>query len=98
VNAIASAPVLEARDIDKMFGGLKAVVGVSFGVKAGEILGIAGPNGAGKTTLFDVISGLTKANGGSVLLDGQPITNQTVTIDAVSDWPGRSNSRPSQIR
>jgi branched-chain amino acid transport system ATP-binding protein len=78
VNAIASAPVLEARDIDKMFGGLKAVVGVSFGVKAGEILGIAGPNGAGKTTLFDVISGLTKANGGTVLLDGQPITNQTV--------------------
>ena len=78
MNAIASAPVLEARTIEKTFGGLKAVVGVSFDVKAGEILGIAGPNGAGKTTLFDVISGLTRANGGSVLLDGQLITNRTV--------------------
>jgi branched-chain amino acid transport system ATP-binding protein len=78
VNATAPTAALEARGIEKSYGGLRAVAGVSFAVHAGEVLGIAGPNGAGKTTLFDVISGLTGANHGSVLLDGQPITNLTV--------------------
>jgi branched-chain amino acid transport system ATP-binding protein len=75
---MAPAPVLEARNVEKAYGGLRAVAGVSFTVEPGEVLGIAGPNGAGKTTLFDVISGLTGANRGTVLLDGQPVTNLTV--------------------
>src|SRR5712692_552095 len=77
---MARAPVLETMSIDKSFGGLRAVAEVSFAVYPGEVLGIAGPNGAGKTTLFDVISGLTKPNHGSVLLNGQPITNLTVHL------------------
>lgn len=68
------APVLQARNIRKDYGGLRAVADVSLEVRPGEILGIAGPNGAGKTTLFDVITGHTRATAGEVLLAGQPIT------------------------
>ncbi len=71
-------PVLEARAICKNYGGLRAVIDVTFTVSGGEILGIAGPNGAGKTTLFDVITGHTRATGGDVLLDGRSIVDAPV--------------------
>lgn len=54
------------------FGGLVALREVSFGVSAGEILGLVGPNGAGKTTLFNVLSGLTRARG-RILFEGRDI-------------------------
>ena len=69
---------LEIRKISKSYGGLRAVADVSFGVRGGEVLGIAGPNGAGKTTLFDVVTGLTRASGGDVLLDGASIAARSV--------------------
>ena len=75
-------PVLQARDVRKDYGGLRAVADVSFAVHAGEILGVAGPNGAGKTTLFDVITGHTRATSGEVLLAGQPITGEPVHVRA----------------
>jgi branched-chain amino acid transport system ATP-binding protein len=61
-------PVLEVREITCSFGGVRALDGVSFDVRPGEILGFIGPNGAGKTTLFDVISGYTPADRGTVRL------------------------------
>jgi branched-chain amino acid transport system ATP-binding protein len=70
--------VLEGRAVCKNYGGLRAVVDVSFSVAPREILGIVGPNGAGKTTLFDVITGLTKATSGDVLLDGVSIVDAPV--------------------
>ncbi len=73
-----SRPVLEGRALCKNYGGLRAVVDVSFEVRGAEILGIVGPNGAGKTTLFDVITGLTPATSGDVLLDGLSIANAPV--------------------
>jgi len=79
VSATAPARgVLEGRAVCKNYGGLRAVVDVSFSVAPGEILGIVGPNGAGKTTLFDVITGLTKATSGDVLLDGGSIVDAPV--------------------
>jgi ABC-type branched-subunit amino acid transport system ATPase component/MFS family permease len=63
-----TAPVLEVRDVTKSFGGVRALSGVSFDVQANEIVGFIGPNGAGKTTLFDVISGLTSADAGTIRL------------------------------
>jgi branched-chain amino acid transport system ATP-binding protein len=74
--------VLQAREIRKDYGGLRAVADVSFEVVAGEVLGIAGPNGAGKTTLFDVITGHTRATAGEVLLAGRPITAEPVHVRA----------------
>ena len=49
--------VLEVSNLRKAFGGLIAVDGVSFEVRAGEILGIIGPNGSGKSTLFNCVLG-----------------------------------------
>ena len=75
---MTSGPVLEARNVSKNFGGLRAVDDVTFGVTGGEILGIVGPNGAGKTTLFDVITGHTRPTGGDVLLDGRSLAGVPV--------------------
>jgi ABC-type branched-subunit amino acid transport system ATPase component/MFS family permease len=59
---------LEVRDLTKRFGGITALDHVGFAVGAGEIVGFLGPNGAGKTTLFDVISGFTPQEIGSIEL------------------------------
>ena len=75
-------PALQAREVRKDFGGLRAVADVSFDVVPGEVLGIAGPNGAGKTTLFDVITGHTRATGGEVVLAGNVITSEPVHVRA----------------
>ena len=61
--------MLKIDNINKYFGGLKAVNNVSMEVKKGSITGLIGPNGAGKTTLFNIIAGNTESNSGQVLLD-----------------------------
>lgn len=61
-----SMTLLEVRDLKKAFGTHRAVNGVSFSVKEGEIFGLLGPNGAGKSTTLSMICGLLRANGGSV--------------------------------
>jgi ABC-type branched-subunit amino acid transport system ATPase component/sugar phosphate permease len=65
---VENAVVLEVRGVTRRFGGVRALDDVSFDLHAGEILGFIGPNGAGKTTLFDVISGFTPADSGSIRL------------------------------
>ncbi|WP_374818671.1 ABC transporter ATP-binding protein [Brucella grignonensis] len=64
---------LSVRKLGKCYGALRAVDDVSFDVGDGEIIGFCGPNGAGKTTMFDLISGLTMADTGDVLVDGEKI-------------------------
>jgi branched-chain amino acid transport system ATP-binding protein len=66
--------VLEVSGLRKTFGGITAVDGVSFEVRAGEILGIIGPNGSGKTTLFNCILGQLHPSGGEVRIDGNLAT------------------------
>jgi branched-chain amino acid transport system ATP-binding protein len=61
-----SASVLEVTNLSKEFGGLMAVLEVSFSVQLGEILVIIGPNGAGKTTTFNLISGLLQPTEGDI--------------------------------
>lgn len=67
-------PLLSVREISKSFGGVRAVVGVSFDLRPGELLGIIGPNGSGKTTLVNLITGFLKPDSGAVLYRGQDIT------------------------
>ena len=70
----AEAPLLSLQGVSKYFGALAAVDNLSFDADEGEVLGVGGPNGAGKTTLFEVISGLSPATEGKVLLSGLDIT------------------------
>ena len=66
--------LLQVRDMEKSFGGVQAVRGVSFDVNEGEILGVIGPNGSGKSTLFNCILGQLLPTRGSVAVDGRDIT------------------------
>jgi branched-chain amino acid transport system ATP-binding protein len=71
-----SQEVLKVENIDKSFGGLKALVDLEFSVNRGSIFGIIGPNGAGKTTLFNIITGFMRPDSGRVLYLGTDITNE----------------------
>ena len=66
--------LLQVRDMEKSFGGVQAVRGVSFDVNEGEILGVIGPNGSGKSTLFNCILGQLLPTSGSVAVDGRDVT------------------------
>jgi branched-chain amino acid transport system ATP-binding protein len=67
-------PILQVLQLSKSFGGVQAVMNVSFELARGQILGIIGPNGSGKTTLVNLISGFVKPDRGSVLFKGRNIT------------------------
>ena len=58
--------ILSIEHISKNFGGVAALSEVSFGVRAGEIVGVIGPNGAGKTTLFNLITGVFSPSSGAI--------------------------------
>jgi ABC-type branched-subunit amino acid transport system ATPase component len=62
--------VLEARDLRKAFGGIRAVDGCSFRVPGGKISGLIGPNGSGKTTTFNLLTGLATPDAGQVIYRG----------------------------
>ncbi|HPR52933.1 MAG TPA: ABC transporter ATP-binding protein [Deltaproteobacteria bacterium] len=67
---------LEVRGLNKHFGGLMAVKDVNFSVARDEILGLIGPNGAGKTTLVRLISGILKADSGSIRFKNREISGK----------------------
>lgn len=66
--------LLETRELVKVFGGLRAVDGVSMRVKAHTLHTIIGPNGAGKTTFFNLLSGNIRPTSGKVIYKGRDIT------------------------
>ena len=67
-------PLLKVSNLTKSFGGVMAVMNVSFEIKEGELLGVIGPNGSGKTTLVNLITGFVKPNSGRVEYKGTDIT------------------------
>ena len=66
-------PLLEVVDLTLTFGGIKALRGVGFSVKADSITSVIGPNGAGKTSVFNTISGFYRPAAGSIRFMGQPL-------------------------
>jgi branched-chain amino acid transport system ATP-binding protein len=66
--------LLEVRELNKAYGGLRAVSQCSFQVERGSITGLIGPNGAGKTTAFNIINGVLAPDSGSVFFEGEDIT------------------------
>lgn len=67
--------LLEIKNLNLSFGGIKAVQDVSFYIHKNELLGLIGPNGAGKTTVFNMISGFYKADSGDILFCEKNITS-----------------------
>lgn len=68
------------KNLRKYYGDNKAVDGVSFSVKKGEIFGILGPNGAGKTTTLEMMETLRTIDSGSVIIDGTNVAKDPQTI------------------
>jgi branched-chain amino acid transport system permease protein len=66
--------ILEAKNLAKHFGGLRALDGVDFSVERGTCHALIGPNGSGKTTMLNVLSGIYKPTGGSIQLDGRTVS------------------------
>ena len=62
-------PVLKITELCKSYGALKAVDGVSFEVRPGEIVGLVGPNGAGKTTIINMVLGVLAPSSGRILIE-----------------------------
>ena len=71
-------PLLVVRELDKNFGGVQAVKGLSLEIAAGEIVGLIGPNGSGKSTSVNLISGTMRATRGQILLGGHDISTATI--------------------
>jgi len=69
-----AAVLLSVNQLSKSYGARKAVDGVSFQVQQGQTLGLIGPNGAGKSTTVGMICGLLRSDSGSILLNGEPVT------------------------
>ena len=64
---------IEMKGISKSFGKNEVLKDVNFTVKSGEVHALMGENGAGKSTLMNILTGLLDANGGEIIVDGQPV-------------------------
>jgi ABC-2 type transport system ATP-binding protein len=73
-----AAPALLLDNVVKSYGAVRAVDGVSLTVRAGEFIALLGPNGAGKTTLFQLLSGLSAADSGRIVVMGHDISRDPV--------------------
>jgi ABC-2 type transport system ATP-binding protein len=72
--------MIEVRELTKLFGDTRAVDGISFDIKAGEILGFLGPNGAGKTTTMRVVTCYLPPTAGTVQVDGLDVTEHSIEV------------------
>ncbi|MFB6225961.1 MAG: ABC transporter ATP-binding protein [Candidatus Paceibacteria bacterium] len=69
--------MLKLNEVTKKFGGVTAAKDVSFEIEPNKTTALIGPNGAGKTTVFNIIAGLIEPNKGSVLFEGQDISDRS---------------------
>jgi branched-chain amino acid transport system ATP-binding protein len=72
-DAAANGRILEAEEVVKRFGGIRAVDGATLGIREGSITALIGPNGAGKTTLFNVMTGFYRGDRGRISFRGEQI-------------------------
>ncbi|HEY4245692.1 MAG TPA: ATP-binding cassette domain-containing protein [Lacunisphaera sp.] len=72
--------MIEVKDLVKTYGSKRAVNGVTFTVRRGEILGFLGPNGAGKSTTMKMITGFLQPDAGTAMVDGVDVTADPVAV------------------
>ena len=75
--------MIEVVDLRKSFGNLEVLSGVSFTVRAGELLTIIGPSGSGKSTVLRCITRLEEANSGTIIVDGYDVNSPTTNMNRV---------------
>lgn len=68
------SPILEVRDVHKVFGGVRALNGLSLAIAEGEIHCVLGPNGAGKSTFFKMLMGTDRPTSGQIFYKGHDVT------------------------
>lgn len=86
---------IEVNNLSKGYGSVRAIDGVSFAVRRGELFGLIGPDGAGKTTLFRLLTTLLTPDGGEAKVDGQDTVNDYHAIRSrVGYMPGRFSLYP----
>ncbi len=86
---------IEVEGLSKSFDGLKAVDGICFSVKPGELFGFLGPNGAGKTTTINMLTGLALPDAGSIKIAGTDCTkNHRAARQLIGVVPDESNLYP----
>lgn len=79
--------MIEVVDLVKVFGGVRALDGLSLHVGKGAVYGLVGPNGAGKTTALQHIAGVYRATGGEVRVGGQPVFERPDVKEAIAFIP-----------
>jgi ABC-2 type transport system ATP-binding protein len=88
-------PILKVADLDKWFGPLHALDGVSFDIRRGELFGFLGPNGAGKSTTINILTGLARADHGKIEVAGIDCTkNVRGAQHLIGVVPDESNLYP----
>src|SRR4029077_17539680 len=70
---VVATPLLQLTSVTKSFGAVRALKGVSFDLRAGEIHALLGENGAGKSTLIKVITGAHQPEGGTIEINGERV-------------------------
>src|SRR5947209_5466215 len=81
-TAVSAISTISVERISKVFGERRAVHGISFDARKGEIFGLLGPNGAGKTTTLRVLATLLKPTSGTASLDGFDIVREPEEVRA----------------
>ena len=74
---------LQASSLSKSFGTLKAVNGIDFSMRRGEILGLLGPNGSGKSTTMKMILGILKPDTGSIVVEGIDVARDPIGVKRI---------------
>ncbi len=82
---------IRIEDLTKRYGPQKAVDGISFTVRAGEVLGFLGPNGAGKSTTMKLICGLTAPNAGKITVGGHDVATEPEVVRRMIGYLPESN-------
>ena len=75
--------IIEIRDLHKYFGDLEVLKGIDFHVDAGEVVCVIGPSGSGKSTLLRCVNRLEEVTSGTILIEGEDITDEEADVDAL---------------